>query len=153
MKLKKRLFISFLFVLIATMSLPIISNAAETHSGARISYEYCDLDVVDFKSEYSESFDCLLKCDTTISLENTNKAKTSLEGAPSYKTFKEAYVGIRNSSGKWKSDTASNSNKYKVSASVNPIAFIPVYTQHDLLYYEAMDEGSGPYRMHSRIYS
>ena len=151
MKFKKRIFFSFLFVLIATMSLPIISNAAETHSGARINYEYCDLDVVTFLSSYSDSFDCLLNCDTTISLESTNKARTSLDGAPVYNTFKEAYVGIRNSSGNWKSDTVSNSDEYTVIAKVNPIIFTPVYTQHDLLYYEALDEGSGPYRMHSRI--
>lgn len=150
MKLKKRLFISFLFVLIATMSLPIISNAAETRSGARVSYTYCELSQYNFIPKYpdDECFNCS-NADTTIILKATNHAETRANSVIEGNSFKEAYVGIQNAEGKWKSDTRSNGNLSTVGAKVNPIGtfFKPVYALHELIYYE----GEG-FKMHSRAY-
>lgn len=150
MRIKKRIFVSFLFVIIIAMFLPIISNAAETRSGARISYTYCELSQFDFVPNYEdEEFNCGM-LDSTLFLVATNHAETRGNGVLESRTFKEAYVGIQNSEGEWKSDTKSNSILSTVGAEVNPIgtSFEPVYALHEIICYE----GTG-FKMHSRAYN
>lgn len=145
MKRKKKFYIAFVLTVTAILSMQVLASA-EARSVPRVSYTVCKTGVKDFCRSYSTNFGCS-QCSTTISLTNTNKALTRANGVPQSNTYKEAYVGIKNSSGKWKSDTASNSTLATVGASVNPIAFTPVLSQHDLIYYEA--EG---YKMHTGIY-
>lgn len=145
MKNKKRLFIAFILTIMVFSSLQVLASA-EASIDPRVSYTYCKTGSYSFVSSYSTSFGCS-QGDTTISLQSTNKAVTRANSVPQSNTYKEAYVGIKNSSGTWKNDTASNSNIATVGASVNPVAFTPVLSQHDLLYYET----SG-YKMHTRIY-
>lgn len=147
MKAKKRIFFSIILVIAIISSFQMIASAAETHSGARISYTFCETGIRDFQSSYDTHFNCT-EGNTRMVLQNTNNAITAVESFP-YNTFREVYVGIRNSSGTWKSDTQSNSNNNRESAEVNPLIFTPVYSQHDIIFYEPT---IAEYKMHSRIY-
>lgn len=145
MKAKKRIFFSIILVIAIISSFQIIANA-ESSINPRVSYTYCKLNSYNFVSSYDTNFGCG-QADTTISLKSTNHAITRGAGVPSSNTYKEAYVGLQNSSGTWKSDTRSNSNIATVGAEVNPLVFTPVYSLHELLYYE-----TDGYKMHSRSY-
>lgn len=145
MKKKRRFFMALVLTVIVFLSFQVLVSA-ETGIIPRVSYTCCKTGVHSFISEYSTSFGCS-QGKTTISLQNTNKAVTRADSVPRSNTYKEAYVGLKNSSGTWKNDTASNSTHGTVGASVNPIAFTPVISQHDLIYYE-----TDGYKMHTRIY-
>lgn len=144
---KKRIFISLLLTVIILGAFSVVATATDTNSNARISYTYCETGVHSFLSEYNTHFNCT-QADTMMSLEETNFAITAVEAAR-FNTFKETYVGIKNSSGKWKSDTQSNSSNNWESAQVNPLIFTPVYSQHDIIFYEPT---IAEYKMHTRVY-
>ncbi len=148
MKTKKRIFVSLIvFVMLFVLWQVAVSAEGGLSRSASVDYTICDgLPAIDFKSNYSESFNCS-QADTLFSLQSGNHAKTEAMSVPSGNTYKEAYVAIRNSGGTWKTDISYNSNLATVVASVNPIAFTPVFSQHELIFFET----SG-YKMHSRIY-
>ncbi len=146
MKNKKRLFIAFVLTVIVFSSLQVVANAEATIN-PRVNYTYCWGNNGDFKDTYNESVKCS-NITTIMSLSGTNNATTTGTGIVDKTYYKEAYVGIKNSSGTWKTDTVTDDSHAYVTANVNPIVFYPVLSQHEVIAHET-DRG---YKMHSRIY-
>lgn len=146
MKNKKRLFIAFILTVIIFSSLQVVASA-ETSINPRVSYTYCWGNNAPFAEDYNDSVKCS-NITTKMSLSGKNNATTTGTGIVDKTYYKEAYVGIKNSSGTWKTDTATDDSHAYVTANVNPIAFTPVLSQHEVIAHET---GIG-YKMHSRIY-
>lgn len=84
-----------------------------------------------------------------MSLQDTNNAVTTGTGIGNKTRYKEAYVGIKNSSGTWKTDVSYNEKYPYVTANINPLVFDPVLSHHEVI---AFESASQSLKNHSRIY-
>ncbi len=148
LRTKKRFLIVLLSVITVIVTLQAVSATSGTLPKNMLRYTYCESNTFAFITSYNTSFTCQNIGSTTISLQSTNYARTRANGALASNTYKEAYVAIKNANQTWKSDTKSNSTLATVEASVNPVLFTPVFSQHDLI----IIESTGEIKEHSRIY-
>ncbi len=129
------------------VSFQVMSNAEIM---PKVSYTFCWSDNRTFDADgYDHSRDC---DDITVimSLASSNNATTEGTGIAYKRKYKEAYVGIKNASGTWKTDTVSNETLAYVTANVDPLLFTPIMSQHDVIAYES---SSLSFKMHSRVYN
>ena len=146
MKTQKRVFITLVILILLISSLQVIANA-EPRALQRSSYSYCWNRTSDFESSYNDSVECEIT--VIMSLQDTNNAVTTGTGIVNKTWYKEAYVGIKNSNGTWKTDISSNEVYPYVTANINPVAFTPILSHHEVIAYESASQSQ---KNHSRIY-